>query len=280
MSLSVHVLGTSSARPTTQRGVSALAIVNEGQTLLIDCGEGTQRQMLRHGVALDCSGILLTHLHADHTLGIPGLLRTMGMEGRTEPLPLWGPPGTARLAREAVHLLVDGLPFRLSTTELRPGDQPCCAGCEVRPFRVRHRGVTYGYAIREPIGQRLIVVSGDTRPCESTVEAARGADLLVHEATFIDDEAERARETGHSTAREAAEVARQAGVSRLLLTHFSARFSHDTRVVVEQARSVFESTIAARDGFVVRFPPLQDADEVSDPVAAPESADDRNSSRD
>jgi ribonuclease Z len=95
---------------------------------------------------------------------------------------------------------------------------------------------------------RKVVLSGDTRPSETTVEHARDADLLVHEATFGDEEASRAAETGHSTAREAARVAQRAGVKQLALTHFSARYSRDTSELVREARELFENVMAARDG--------------------------------
>src|SRR5947199_51328 len=173
--LSVTFLGTSAARPTVERNVAGLAVVREGETLLFDCGEGTQRQMMRYGVSFALADIFFTHLHADHVLGVIGLLRTMALQGREALLRLWAPRGGARTLR---------------------------------------RG-------------RKVVISGDTRPCEATVEAARDGDVLVHEATFADEEAARARETGHSTAREAAEVARRANVRRLVLTHFSARYSRD-----------------------------------------------------
>jgi ribonuclease Z len=101
---------------------------------------------------------------------------------------------------------------------------------------------------------RLVVITGDTRPCAATIEASRGADLLVHEATFGDEEAERAVETGHSTAREAAQVACEAEVGRLVLNHFSARYSRDAGELEEQARSVFPNTVIGKDGMELEVP--------------------------
>jgi ribonuclease Z len=297
MSLNIRFLGTSAARPTVERGVSSIALVREGETLMFDCGEGTQRQMMRYGVSFALDDIFFTHLHGDHVIGVIGLFRTLALQGRKETMRLWGPKGTKRVLREAVHFGVDRIGFPMDIIELEPDDRVARAGYEIVPFAAVHRGTTaLGYALVEeerrgrfnpelarelgipegPLwgqihkGQtitlddgriihpellvgptragRKVVLSGDTRPSETTVEHARDADLLVHEATFGDEEASRAAETGHSTAREAARVAQRAGVRQLVLTHFSARYSRDTSELVREAREVFENVMAARDG--------------------------------
>ena len=300
VSLSLRFLGTSASRPTVERNVASVALVREGETLLFDCGEGTQRQMMRYGVSFSLNDIFFTHFHADHVLGVVGLMRTMALQGRTEPLRLWGPAGGTRILRRAEGLGVERLGFPVEITELAPGVPVSRAGYSLVPFAVDHRGTpSLGYALVEDIrlgrfnpdaaralgipegplwgalhrgrpvtlddGRvveadelvgpartgRRVVITGDTRPCDATVEAARGADLLVHEATFADEEAARAVETGHSTAREAGDVAARAGVGRLVLTHFSARYSRDTATLDREARSVFPQVTIARDGMEV-----------------------------
>jgi ribonuclease Z len=303
MSLTLRFLGTSASRPTVERNVSSLAVVREGETLLFDCGEGTQRQMMRYSVSFALGDIFFTHLHADHLLGMIGLLRTMALQGREEPIRLWGPKGEARTLRRAAELGADRLGFPAEMLEAQPGVSIRRPGYAILPFAVDHGpGAALGYAIVEeerrgrfnpetaramgipegPLwGQihrglpvtladgrvidpslvvgakrpgRKVVVSGDTRPCEATIEVAQGADVLVHEATFAEEEAARARETGHSTAREAAEVALRAGVGRLILTHLSARYSRDPSELQNEAREVFEQVTVAKDGMEVEVP--------------------------
>ena len=304
MSLSVRLLGTSASRPTVERNVASVALVREGETMLFDCGEGTQRQMMRYGISFSLADIFFTHMHADHVLGVVGLLRTMQLGGRTEPMRLWGPRGAARLLRQgSAGFGVERLGFAVEIAELEPGVPVERGGHAVVPFPVEHHATAaFGYAMVEatrlgrfnpdlarelgvpegPLwGQlhrgrsvtlddgrvieaaalvgptrtgRRVVITGDTRPCDATVAAAAGADLLIHEATFSDDEAARAVETGHSTAREAAEVARRAGVRRLVLTHISARYSRDAAELEREARTTFAGAVVARDGLEIEVP--------------------------
>ena len=303
MSLSLRFLGTAASRPTVERNVAALAIMREGETLLFDCGEGTQRQMMRYHVSFAIADVFFTHFHADHVIGIIGLMRTMSLQGRTDKLTLWGPRGGTRVLRRAEQFGFDRLGFPVEISELEPNQPLRRNGYDVIPFEVDHRGsASLGYAlveetrkgrfnpelaremgvpegplwgqihrgnvVRLPDGRtidpsllvgptrpgRRIVISGDTRPCANTLEMSRNADLLVHEATFGDEEAERAIETGHSTAREAAMLARDADVRRLMLTHFSARYSHDASELEREARQVFGNVTAARDGTEIDVP--------------------------
>lgn len=303
MSLTVRLLGTSASRPTIERNVSSLAIHREGETLMFDCGEGTQRQMMRYGISFALEDIFFTHMHADHLLGVVGLIRTMALQGRTERLRLWGPRGAARVLKRAESLGFERSTFPVEVEEIEASQRIARSGYAIVPFPVDHRGaVSLGYALVEedrkgrfnpdlarelgipegPLwGQihrgkavtlddgrviessvlvgpqrpgRTVVITGDTRPCAATIDAARNADLLVHESTFGDEEAERASETGHSTAREAAQVAREAGVRRLLLTHFSARYSRDAVELEREAKSVFAETLIGRDGTEVDVP--------------------------
>jgi ribonuclease Z len=303
MSLTIRFLGTAASRPTIERNVSSVVVVREGETLMFDCGEGTQRQMMRYGVSFVLGDIFFTHLHTDHVLGFIGLVRTMQLQARTEPLRLWGPAGTARLIQRAEVFGGERLVYPVTVTEVEVGSPVTRDGYAILPFEVDHHATAaVGYALIEntrlgrfdpdrarelgvpegplwgqlhhgrtvtlPDGSliepsalvgptrpgRRVVITGDTRPSATTVEAARGADLLIHEATFAEEEAQRALETGHSTAREAALVAAEAGARQLVLTHLSARYSRDTGELESEARAVFPNTIVARDGLEIDVP--------------------------
>jgi ribonuclease Z len=298
-----------------------MAVVREGETLLFECGEGTQRQMMRYGVSFALSEIFFTHFHADHFLGVIGLMRTLGLQARAEPMRLYGPKGAKKLLTQALQLGVERVPFEVEIRELKPGEVIREAGdgrreagekreggdgrregYEIHVFGTEHGGGSVGYALREherpgrfdpekaraagvPEGHlwgklqrgetveledgrkvgpegivggkrpgRLVVITGDTRPCAAVVDAAQGADLLIHEATFGEEEKERAKETGHSTAREAAQVALAANVRRLVLSHVSARYSISAEELVKEAREVFKETVVAKDGMTVEVP--------------------------
>jgi ribonuclease Z len=303
MSLALRLLGTSASRPTIERNVASLALVREGETLLFDCGEGTQRQMMRYGVSFGLEDIFFTHFHTDHVIGVIGLMRTMALQGRTERLRLWGPRGGARMLKRAEDFGMDRLSFPVEIIELEPGVPMQRKDYAIVPFSVDHGGSrSLGYSVVEadrkgrfnpdlarelgipegplwgeihrgravtladgrviepsvlvgpPRPGRKVVLTGDTRPCAATVEAARGADLLIHEATFGDEEGARAVETGHSTAREAATVAAAAGVRSLVLMHFSARYSRDASDLGREAREVFERTVVGKDGMEIEVP--------------------------
>ncbi|MGH7514382.1 MAG: ribonuclease Z [Gemmatimonadales bacterium] len=300
--LSVTFLGTGAACPTIERNVSGLALQREGETMLFDCGEGTQRQMMRYGVGFSFTEVFFSHFHADHMLGIIGLLRTMGLQDRTAPVTLFGPRGAERILTAALSLGIERNKFPVAVVEVRPGDCLSRDEYDIVVFETDHRADTVGYALAEhtrpgrfhperarelgvpegplwgelhrgktvrlddgrtvspedlvgaPRRGRTVVYSGDTRPHLALIEAARGADLLIHEATFGGDEAERAVETGHSTASEAARVALEAGVRRLVLTHISPRYTRDAPELLAEARAVFPDTFIARDGMVVDVP--------------------------
>jgi ribonuclease Z len=303
MSLSLRFLGTSAARPTVERNVTSVALVREGETLLFDCGEGTQRQIMRYGVGFSFDEIFFTHFHVDHLIGLIGLTRTMALQGRTELLRLYGPAGAQKALRACIAFGGERLTFPVEIAELQAGDTLDRKEYTLHAIAADHRGATaLGYAmiektrlgrfnpemarrlgipegplwgrlhrgetielsdgqrvdatmlVGEPRAGRRVVISGDTRPTAALQAVAEQADILVHEATFGDDEAARAVETGHSTAREAAHIAREAGVRRLLLTHFSARYSRDPGELVTQAQSVFPQTVAARDGLEIEIP--------------------------
>jgi len=313
MPLTLRFLGTAASRPTVERGVSSLAIIREGETFLIDCGEGTQRQMMRYGITFSFGDLFFTHTHADHILGLTGLLRTLQLQGRTEQLRLWGPPGASRVLRQCINLGGERTTFEITLTELEPGESVKRGDYRFDAFPVDHHGgSSIGYALVEEerlgrfnpqlardlgipegpmwgrihrgesvtlddgrvipasmlVGERRrgrrVVITGDTRPCEATVSASMDADLLVHEATFADEEGARAVETGHSTAREAADIARRAGARRLVLTHISARYSRDAHELEREAKEVFAKTSIARDGTEIELGLTEETVENSD----------------
>lgn len=283
--------------------MTSVAIVREGETLLLDCGEGTQRQMMRYGISFALEDIFFTHMHADHMLGVIGLFRTLSLQGRTEPMRLWGPRGSAALLKQAISLGSEKQPFPLEINEVTPDSPIKRKGYSIVPYAADHKDrVALGFALVEEIrlgrfnpdkarelgipegpawgrihkGQsvtledgrviepselvgearpgRRIVFTGDTRPAKSTIDISEGADLLIHEATFSDEEHARAVETGHATSREAALVAAQAGVKQLVLTHLSARYSVNAAELLQQAKEIFPETVVARDGFELEVP--------------------------
>jgi ribonuclease Z len=300
--LSITLLGTGAACPSVERNVAGLAIVREGETLIFDCGEGTQRQMMRYGVSFAFREIFFTHYHADHMLGVTGLMRTMGLQDRTLPVTLYGPRGAARILGAAISLGIERNQFPIDIVELQPGERIRRDDYDIAVFPTDHRIDTVGYAVVEhtrlgrfnperaqelgipegplwgklhkgetvelPDGRRVspdelvgtprrgrtVLYTGDTRPSLSVVEAARGADVLVHDSTFGEDERERAAETGHSTAAQAAEIAREAGVRRLVLTHISPRYNRDAPELLAEAKAVFPESIIARDGLTIDVP--------------------------
>jgi ribonuclease Z len=300
MDLDVVFVGTAGSMPTAQRGPAATLIRRGGERLLFDCGEGTQRQLLRSDVGLvELREIFLTHFHADHFLGLPGMLKTFALRGRELPLTLYGPTGLAELMG-SLRRIFGRLTYPYDVVELGAGDVLDRDGYQLRTVAVRHGLSALGYALVEnerpgrfdvevadrlgvpagpergrlqhgeevvlPSGSvvtpfdvlgpprpgRTIVLSGDTAPIQSVVDAAQGADLLVHEATFCEDEAERARETEHSTAAEAARTARDAGVKLLALTHLSTRYFGGD--VEQEAREIFPATVVPRDFDVIEVP--------------------------
>jgi ribonuclease Z len=293
--LSLFFVGTAGSVPTARRGLPALLLRAGGDRILIDCGEGTQQQLLRSVGLPELDAIFLTHYHLDHWLGIIGVLKTFDLRGRERPLTVYGPPGLNALL-ERMRPAWGRVGFDLHLEELDPHEEVGFDGYAIAPFPVEHHRITaYGYAFAEddrpgrfdaetaarlgvtpgpdfgrlqagetvngvtpeqvmgePRRGRRIVVSGDTAPCQATEVFAHEADLLVHEATFLEDEVERARETGHSTARQAAEIAAAAGVKLLALTHLSTRyFPRDVR---DEARAVFPDALVPRDFDTIEVP--------------------------
>ena len=293
MDLDLVFLGTSGSMPTAQRAPAAMLLRRGGERLLFDCAEGTQRQLLRSNVGLiELREIFLTHYHADHYLGLPGMLKTFALRGREVPITIYGPPGLRDLF-DAMRRIFGRLTYTVELKELRPGDELLREDYRLATFAVAHGVSAVGYALVEdtrpgrfdvqaadalgipsgpergglqrgesvtlrngqtitpdkvlgaPRPGRKVVIAGDGGPSETVIEAARGADVLVHEATFCEDERERARETQHSTALEAAGVAHAADVELLALTHLSNRYFGCE--VAREARTIFPNTIVPKD---------------------------------
>jgi ribonuclease Z len=295
MDLSLFFAGTAGSVPSARRGLPAVLVRRGGDRLLFDCGEGTQRQLLRSVGLLDLDCVFVTHFHADHWLGLPGMLKSFALRERSEPLTVYGPAGLGELMG-VMRIVYGRLPYRLSVVELQPAETVEREGYLIGAVPVRHKGdACLGYAlVEEPrpghldarlaeelgvtpgpdFGRlqrgetvagvtpeqvmgpqregRKIVLSGDTSPCEALAIAAHQADLLVHEATFAEEESERARQTSHSTARQAAELARDAEVRLLALTHVSSRYLGGQ--LRDEARAVFAATEAPRDFDTIDVP--------------------------
>lgn len=293
--MKVVALGTSSATPTADRYLSALALVTEGSWFLFDCGEGTQYRLLAAPVRMGhLRAVFITHLHGDHVYGLPGLLATLSMQNREEPLDVFGPPGIATFVSTAIDASHVYLGYELHLGEIADSLLFEAEGTRVHAAPLDHTVPTFGFRLEEaerpgkfdperaaelgiPAGPafgalqrgesvmlddgRVIASSevvgvrrpgrsfaycSDTRPCEASVALASDCDLLVHEATYGDDAGAMAYARGHSTARQAAKIARAAGVRRLLLTHFSSRYG-DVSELLAQAREEFPATEAACD---------------------------------
>jgi ribonuclease Z len=299
MDLAVTFLGTGGSVPSARRSTASVLVTRGGERLLFDCGEGTQRQMQRSLGLVQADEIYLTHFHADHVLGLPGLLKTYDLTDRSVPLRVYGPPGLGQLFQIFAPLL-GRLGFELELIEMESGDVVSRDEYEVRAFGTDHRAArANGYALveadrpgrfdpaaaaaagipegpgyaalqrgEEVVGEagrvtpdrvmgpsrpgRSVVLTGDTAPSPATVSAAADADLLVHDASFAAEDARRAAETGHSTLAQAASVGAEAHVKLLALVHISSRYH--VGKVLEEAREVFEPTVAPRDFDLVELP--------------------------
>jgi len=294
MDLSVFFAGTGGSIPTAARGLPALLVRRGGERLLFDCGEGTQRQLVRSVGLSDLDAVFLTHFHADHWLGLPGLLKTFDLRGRERPLAIHGPPGLRGLIDLGLRA-AGRVRFPLELVELDGGQVLERDGYRIATVAVAHRGEALAYVLYEdrrpgqfdpqaavalglrpgpdfgrlqrgetvdgvtpeqvlgpPRPGRKLVISGDTAPSEALRVAADQADLLIHEATFAEEERERAAETRHSTAAQAAALAREAQVAMLALTHFSSRYPPS--VLRDEARAVFAATVLPRDFDSIEIP--------------------------
>ncbi|HJJ28340.1 MAG TPA: ribonuclease Z [Methanocorpusculum sp.] len=293
--LFVHFLGTAGALPTPNKNPSCIMIRRGSDCLLFDCGEGAQQQMMRLKTGFTINAIFVTHFHADHDLGIFGLIETMSFNGRTEPLTIYGPRGVTKFV-DICRMLTQKIPFQLSAVELSDGDPVFFDGYTVVAFKTYHGIESLGYILEEDMrpgrfdregaialgvkpgplfgklqrGEtvkiirdgaeveitpdmvmgahrpgRKIIYTGDTRPVRNRNDLLSGADLLIHEATFDEEEgAERAKEVWHSTAREAGEVASAVRPKQLALVHLSSRYTSSANHI-KDAKETFDGDIIA-----------------------------------
>jgi len=300
--LRVIFLGTGGSLPTRNRNPSAIMVNREGELLLFDCGEGTQQQMMRARTGMmNLSSIFVSHFHADHFLGIPGLIQTMSFMGRTEPLLIYGPEGTREFTELFKAFGFFNFKYEIYGIQLKPGDILERKDYVIRALKTEHSIPSLGYALIEnprpgrfnrekavelgiPPGPlfaelqkgnslevdgkpvkpedvmgplrpgRTVVYSGDTRPCESILEASRDADLLIHDCSFSDEMMDWAEESGHSTAGEVAALAKEARVRRLILTHISSRYTDDVDPILNDSKKIFRNVIVAEDLMEVEVP--------------------------
>jgi ribonuclease Z len=298
MDLSVAFLGTGGSVPSARRATACVLIRAGGARILVDAGEGAQRQMMRSTGLVQLDEIYITHFHADHYLGLPGLLKTYDLQERQRPLRVVGPKGLHGLF-EGLRRIFGKIRYPVELVELGGGEAIEHDGFEMRAFDVEHRMPAQGYAfveserpgrfdvetarklgiaderdfgrlqrgetvsgengevtpdqvMGEPRPGRKVVVTGDTAPCEMTRVAAHAAELVIHDGTFAEEEAERAAETGHATARQAAELAAEAEARMLALVHISTRYNVGT--VLDEAKQTFPNTFAPRDFDLVEIP--------------------------
>lgn len=288
-------LGTSAGMPSRSRNVASVAVVMDGHVLLFDCGEGTQQQLMRAEQVRSggIEAIFITHLHGDHLFGLPGLLSSLGLGGRRDPLTVYGPRGLAAYLKSIPYF---GMAYELTVIEIEAGEVRRGDGYRVHAAPVVHHAPCFAYRVDEderpgkfdadkaralgvPPGPafgalqrgedvdgvrsadvvgpsrpgRSVVYCTDTRPCDSAVVLSRGANVLIHESTYDATLSAEAKARDHSTAAEAATIARDADVERLILTHISPRYE-TSDVLVSEARAVFPNTEAASDFAVFDVP--------------------------
>jgi ribonuclease Z len=288
-------LGTSSGAPTVRRGLSSVVLVRGGELLLFDTGEGMQRNFIKAGLGMNRKmKIFITHMHADHCIGLLGLLQTMDLQGREKCVDIYGEPRVEEFLRENMRIINFRLTFDFTVRKIekdsvivreRDYQVSCCEALHSVPSlaycveefdrpgifnvmeakrlgipegnlysKLQHgEDITYqGKLIRAShiVGParrgRKIGISGDTRPTDKLARFFRECDVLVFESTYSHDKLEKAIENGHSTAAEAAMIANESKVNKLILTHFSARYD-DTSQLVSEAQLIHDNVEAAED---------------------------------
>ncbi len=287
-------LGTSGAQPTEDRGLTCTCLEKEAEVLMFDAGEGSQFSYVKSGLGWNKKmKIFVTHLHGDHCIGILGLLQTMTMQNRTEPLEIYGPEGIEEFIAANIKVLNFGLSFPVMITSIEEEKVVDEKTYSVFSCKADHSVLAYSYLFEEkdkpgrfntekakqlgiPEGKlwnqlqngheikvgdktvkpsevlgekrtgKKIGISGDTRPTKQLEEFFKNCNYLCFDSTFLDELKDKAIETHHSTAKEAATLAKNANVENLILTHFSARYK-DESVLVDEAKTIHDSVIGAKD---------------------------------
>ncbi len=295
MGMRITILGTSGSAPTKDRMMPGVVLTYDGSTMLFDCGEGSQMQMMKYGINFSkISAIFISHAHGDHIIGLAGLVRTMAMNRRSADLDIFVPRGYEGIVKTLISFDKALMTYRINIHGVGSGVVYEGKEFNIRAFHLNHTIPSCGYVFREAdrrrfivekakklgikgamhselqgkgwikVGRRRItlqsvttvqkgksfVYATDTRPSRRTVAAARNADLLIHESSYSESEKALARDRKHSTAAEAAAVAKAAKVRRLVLIHISARYS-SVGSLEKEARSVFMNSEVARDGEVI-----------------------------
>ena len=287
-------LGTSAAQPTEFRGLSCICLEREGEIIMFDAGEAAQIAYLKSGLGWNKKmKIFVTHLHGDHCIGILGLLQTMSMQNRTEPLEIYGPSGIDEFIGANIKILNFGLSFPVLITIIKEGIifdskiysvSACKANHSITAYsylfeekekpgrfnleRAKELGIPEGILWKElqngndieingkvispnqVLGEKRpgkkIGISGDTMPTNELEKFFQNCDYLVFDSTFLDEVSDKALDTCHSTAKQAAVLSKNANVKNLILTHFSARYKDETKHL-EEASVIHDSVITARD---------------------------------
>ncbi|MGQ0791119.1 MAG: ribonuclease Z [Nitrosopumilaceae archaeon] len=287
-------LGTAAAQPTPERGLTCICLEKEGEILMFDAGEGAQISYLKSGLGWNKRmKIFVTHLHGDHCIGILGLLQTMTLQNRIEPMEIYGPDGIEEFIAANIKVLNFGLSFPVMITTVREGTVVNEKTYTINSCEADHSVTSYSYLFQEKdkpgrffpdkakelgvpegelwhklqtgqdiqVGDKIVKsydvlgekrpgkkigISGDTRPTKKLEEFFKDCDYLSFDSTFSHELQDKALETHHSTAKEAADLAKKANVSNLILTHFSARYN-DESVLLEEAKTIHNSVIAAKD---------------------------------
>jgi ribonuclease Z len=299
--MKIVFLGTGGTYPSRVRNVTSIAIQIPGEAIMFDCGEGTQRQLMRSPVSfMKIKKVFISHLHADHFLGLPGMIQSMSLNGREEDLHVFGPKGTAETVESALNLGYFQSGFKVFAKDLKKEGSLKFPGHTIRYVSADHSVPALAYALEEdmrpgrfdlqkakdlgipegPLYRRLqqgrevvvkgrkispdqvigpprpgrrVVYSGDTKPSARVTKLASGADVLIHDCTLDSSHAALAARFGHSTAKDAATVAKRAGVGTLFLVHLSPRYEDHT-ILEKEAQEVFKESHAASDllEFMVR----------------------------
>ena len=259
MALHLTVLGSSSATPTLQRHPSAYILKSDKRKdyFLIDCGEGTQMRLKHANIRVQrISRIFISHLHGDHFFGVIGFVSTQNLFGRKEELHIYAHKPLEKIIK--LHLQIENITlsypliFHALDTRNKKGyvlheDETM----KISTFPLLHSITTHGFLFTEKGKGKSFAYCSDTAYTETVIPHIKGVDLLYHEATFLDNMHQAAKDKFHTTAKQAAEIAKLAKVKQLLIGHYSARYK-DITPLLEEAQTVFPRTLAAVEGEVVK----------------------------